>query len=101
MCLAQGPQRSRRRGSNTQPLGLESSTLPLNHCTPYTKHRKVHVSHPAQLQAAEDEQQPANPLPITAARRGSMLLLLTQPLNLKLNLLPWKLRKTRLVVGGG
>ena len=29
MCLAQGPQRSER-----QPLGLESSTLPLSHCAP-------------------------------------------------------------------
>ena len=25
----------RRRGSNSRPLGLESSTLPLSHCTPF------------------------------------------------------------------
>ena len=41
------------------------------------------------------------PPPLPCSTRKSLLLLLTQPLNLKLNLLPRKLWKTRLVVGGG
>ena len=32
MCLAQGHKQWRHGGSNPQPLGLKSSTLPLSHC---------------------------------------------------------------------
>ena len=61
------------------------------------KRRKVFVSRPAQAQAAEDEHQAAKPPPppkLPRSMRKSLLLLLTQLLNLKLNLLPRKLRKT-------
>ena len=36
MCLAQGHNAETLVGSNPRPLCLESSTLPLSHCTPYT-----------------------------------------------------------------
>ena len=44
MCLAQGPQHSDANEARTPwPLGLESSTLLLSHCTPVTTEQAVKI----------------------------------------------------------